>query len=171
MADYISALTGQQMDIALTDMANYNSEAWAVGQRNGIDVSSGDETYENNSKYYANYAATVIQGTVTEAVRWDTAQTLSSSQKAQARDNIAAAPLASPTFTGTPAAPTASQGTSTTQVATTAFAVTEIQTYLNRSNAVNAADADVTVYKARASALFSTETSPSIEGTISWTYE
>lgn len=31
------------------------------------------------------------------------------------------APLASPTFTGTPAAPTASAGTNTTQVATTAF--------------------------------------------------
>lgn len=34
------------------------------------------------------------------------------------------APLASPTFTGTPAAPTASAGTNTTQVATTAFATT-----------------------------------------------
>lgn len=32
-----------------------------------------------------------------------------------------AAPLASPTFTGTPAAPTATAGTSTTQIATTAF--------------------------------------------------
>lgn len=33
------------------------------------------------------------------------------------------APLASPTFTGTPAAPTAAVGTSTTQLATTAFAM------------------------------------------------
>ena len=31
------------------------------------------------------------------------------------------APLASPTFTGTPAAPTAAAGTNTTQLATTAF--------------------------------------------------
>jgi len=36
-------------------------------------------------------------------------------------DLAAKAPLASPTFTGTPAAPTAAAGTSTTQVATTAF--------------------------------------------------
>lgn len=36
------------------------------------------------------------------------------------------APLASPTFTGTPAAPTATVGTNTTQVATTAFVVAEI---------------------------------------------
>jgi hypothetical protein len=34
------------------------------------------------------------------------------------------APLASPTFTGTPAAPTATAGTNTTQVATTAFVTT-----------------------------------------------
>lgn len=38
-------------------------------------------------------------------------------------DLAAKAPLASPTFTGTPAAPTASAGTATTQVATTGFAV------------------------------------------------
>lgn len=37
-------------------------------------------------------------------------------------DLAAKAPLASPTFTGTPVAPTASTGTNTTQVATTAFA-------------------------------------------------
>ncbi len=35
--------------------------------------------------------------------------------------NLGAAPLASPTFTGTPAAPTAATGTNTTQLATTAF--------------------------------------------------
>lgn len=37
-----------------------------------------------------------------------------------------AAPLASPTLTGTPAAPTASAGTNTTQVATTAFVIAEL---------------------------------------------
>lgn len=40
---------------------------------------------------------------------------------AAARAVLAAAPLASPTFTGTPAAPTASGGTNTTQIATTQF--------------------------------------------------
>ena len=41
-------------------------------------------------------------------------------------DLSAKAPLASPTFTGTPAAPTAAQGTNTTQVATTAYVQTEL---------------------------------------------
>lgn len=43
--------------------------------------------------------------------------------------NTNKAPLASPTFTGTPAAPTAAAGTNTTQVATTAFAVGEVSTH------------------------------------------
>ena len=34
-----------------------DSEAWAVGQRNGTDVPSTDETYHNNAKYYAEQAA------------------------------------------------------------------------------------------------------------------
>ena len=41
-------------------------------------------------------------------------------------DVSGAAPLASPTFTGTPAAPTAAQGTNTTQLASTAFVCAEI---------------------------------------------
>ena len=34
-----------------------DAEAWAVGQRNGVDVSSSDVTYHNNSKYWAERAA------------------------------------------------------------------------------------------------------------------
>lgn len=30
-----------------------NAEAWAVGQRDGTDVPSGDPTYHNNAKYYS----------------------------------------------------------------------------------------------------------------------
>ena len=41
-------------------------------------------------------------------------------------DLAAKAPLASPTFTGTPAADTASAGTNTTQLATTAFVTTAV---------------------------------------------
>lgn len=51
----------------------------------------------------------------------------------------AKAPLASPTFTGTPKAPTAAAGTNTTQIATTAFVKTAIDNQLS------------TVYKAAGS--------------------
>lgn len=56
------------------------------------------------------------------------------------------APLASPTFTGTPAAPTAAAGTSSTQLATTAFVQAALQAaypvgsiYINASSTTNPA--------------------------------
>ena len=36
--------------------AQENTQAWAVGQRSGVDVPDTDETYHNNSKYYAEQA-------------------------------------------------------------------------------------------------------------------
>lgn len=33
-----------------------DSEAWAVGKREGVDVGQADETFHNNSKYYADRA-------------------------------------------------------------------------------------------------------------------
>jgi len=48
--------------------------------------------------------------------------------------NVTYAPLVSPTFTGTPTAPTATTGTNTTQIATTAFANSASQWELSGSN-------------------------------------
>lgn len=104
MADYTSSLTGQQMDAALTDMAMHNSEAWAVGRRNGIAVTSDDETYNNNSRYWASRASafnTSAQDAAARAeaaipvgsesaVLFDRAQSLTDAQKKQAKDNIGA---------------------------------------------------------------------------------
>ena len=55
-------------------------------------------------------------------------------------DLAAKASLASPTFTGTPAAPTAAVSTNTTQVATTAFVVAEIADEVGTT--IQAFDAD-----------------------------
>lgn len=90
MANYESALTGQQMDAALTEVALYNPEAWAVGTRNGVNVTSADETWHNNAKYYAQVAQSAIPGTYTAAVRWDIAQGLAGEAQEQARANISA---------------------------------------------------------------------------------
>lgn len=100
MAQYQSSLTGPEIDAALTDMAQHDSEAWAVGTRDGSAVTSLDITYENNAKYYSDNAmgaaaraeAAVPAGTA-GAVFFDQAQTLSDSQKQQARDNIGAKEL------------------------------------------------------------------------------
>ena len=42
-----------------------DSEAWAVGKRNGQDVPSSDETYHNNAKYWAGQAQQAAGGGVT----------------------------------------------------------------------------------------------------------
>lgn len=62
----------------------------------------------------------------------------------------AMAPLASPTFTGTPKAPTAAAGTNTTQIATTEFVATEIATAVTgvASYGGTVANADVLLEKA-----------------------
>ena len=72
--DYISSLSGSQMDAALLDMAEHNSEAWAVGERNGFAVGEFDETYENNAKYYAEQAAKVVPTSGVPAIRYDVDQ-------------------------------------------------------------------------------------------------
>ena len=41
-----------------------DSEAWAVGERSGVPVSSGDETWHNNAKYWAEAAAGAAGGGV-----------------------------------------------------------------------------------------------------------
>lgn len=41
-----------------------NAEAWAVGQRGGVDVSSTDQTYHNNAKYWAEQAEQTVVGSI-----------------------------------------------------------------------------------------------------------
>lgn len=64
-----------------------DAEAWAVGQRNGVDVPSTDPAYQNNAKYYKDQAKNVAGG---EFVSYGDPQTLTDAQKQQARDNIGA---------------------------------------------------------------------------------
>lgn len=68
---------------------------------------------------------TIVNSAITAA---DTI--LSAFNKTQGQINVRAN-IASPTFTGTPAAPTAAQGTSTTQLATTAFVTTGLNLKAN----------------------------------------
>lgn len=58
---------------------------------------------------------------ITGTVKFDRAQDLTDTQEAQARTNIGAAPLASPTFTGTPKAPSPATSDDSTRIATTAY--------------------------------------------------
>lgn len=46
--------------IAMAEEYALDSEAWAVGTRDGVPVSSDDETYENNAKWYSQHLQTDI---------------------------------------------------------------------------------------------------------------
>ena len=51
-----------------------------------------------------------------------------------------------------------------------AATTSDIHTALNRTNAVNITNSNYTTYMARGEALFSTETTPSVNGCIAWQY-
>lgn len=52
---------------ARNDSESYSedSEAWAAGTRNGEAVSSSDDTFHNNAKYYSEQAAATVESKVT----------------------------------------------------------------------------------------------------------
>ena len=52
-----------------------------------------------------------------------------------------------------------------------ATTTSNINTAINRTNAVNVANSNYTTYMARGEALFSSETTPTVNGTIAWQYE
>ena len=49
---------------ASAEQSAEDAEAWAVGTRGGTPVSSGDDTYNNNAKYWANQTAAITQGQI-----------------------------------------------------------------------------------------------------------
>lgn len=90
---------------------------------------------------------TVTAGTVSAAVLSVSGRT--GAITLTVSDVSGAAPLASPTFTGVPAAPTATAGTNTTQIATTAFVQAAVSagsvlSFNTRTGAVTLSAADVT---------------------------
>ena len=74
MADGIDVEVNPTIEIEMeVDMGSAasenNAEAWAVGERKGVPVSETDQTYHNNSKYYAQQAGAIIEEAAEEAVQ------------------------------------------------------------------------------------------------------
>lgn len=74
--------------------AKEDAEAWAVGQRDGVDVNVDDETYHNNAAYYAEQAEATLNSCVKT-----TAQTLNSTEKSQIKSNLGLGNMADLTYT------------------------------------------------------------------------
>lgn len=97
-------------------------ENWVWGQTvapNGADAGLSEKHGYNYQSQQINAAQTAIN-TINNAF----------SGLATTADFNQSAPLDSPSFTGTPTAPTAEAGTNTTQIATTAFVQNEIKRYM-----------------------------------------
>ena len=56
VADSEASAEESERQAGISDERAKDSEAWAVGQRDGVDVESTDETYHNNSKYWSGMA-------------------------------------------------------------------------------------------------------------------
>jgi hypothetical protein len=113
LADIPTARTNLGLGSAATTAASAYDAAGtaAAAQAAAIAAAATDATTKADAKV----ADTIADGVTTVAP----------SQNAVFDALALKAPIASPAFTGTPAAPTASQGTNTTQVATTAYVQTE----------------------------------------------
>lgn len=71
-----------EVDIG-SEASEYNAEAWAVGQRGGTDVSSTDQTYHNNAKYYAEYVGEIIEDVTREAIAEAVAESAAQAEAAK----------------------------------------------------------------------------------------
>ena len=61
------------------------AEAWAVGQRDGVDVDVDDDTYHNNAKYYKEQAATSAQTASDKATAAGNAKTAAEKARDEAQ--------------------------------------------------------------------------------------
>ncbi len=97
MANFVSSLTGQQINDVMTKIEQGVPEGYAVGEKNGVPVSSSSVYYHNNATYYATNAQAsaaraeaAVPASTAGAVFFDRSQSLTESQKIQARTNIGA---------------------------------------------------------------------------------
>lgn len=119
---------------ASTDDASASgTTAWSRIKNAEADIDTLEGKFSNSTaanNYYkvgVNSAGVVVSGSTT----------LAQSDVTGLSDALAGkAPLASPELTGTPTAPTAAVNTNTTQIATTAFVVSEISNKISAANAL-----------------------------------
>lgn len=66
LANCQSAANSASGSATAADGSAEDSEAWAVGERNGVPVPSSDPTYHNNSKYWSQQAPTTTLSALTD---------------------------------------------------------------------------------------------------------
>lgn len=118
-SNWITTIVGKQGPTGATGATGAAGAGVATGGTTGQVLVKSSNTNYDTSWTSSPTTITVAQSQVTNL----------------GTDLAAKAPLASPTFTGTPAAPTAAADTNTTQIATTAYVIG--QGYLKSSTATS----------------------------------
>jgi hypothetical protein len=120
IAQYVADLASGILGTLLTGLSVATSTA--VAATDSILVAFGKLQAFNNLFTTIGVAlARLTNPSAVTFIRMNADNTATARTAAEMLGDLAAAPLASPTFTGTPAAPTPAAGTNTTQLATTAF--------------------------------------------------
>lgn len=125
-ADAIAYLSDISSFAPLSHVGSSGTSQHPLGNGTNAGFSTNDYSTLEKTKLAGiatNATATTITNNLTTSA---TGTALDAAQGKILQDNKA--PIASPTFTGVPAAPTATTGTNTTQIATTAFVINEFPT-------------------------------------------
>ena len=141
-----SAEGGLYMGIDVTNAPDTNWWFYIVvtHNTNWATVLALSFTGNNHKMYIGQYTDGVWAGWLQFASIHDVSGKADASDITTINNNLnLKAPLASPTFTGTPKAPTASSGTNTTQIATTAFVMNEVKDKVTQTTMNNAIETAV----------------------------
>lgn len=113
---YVTAISGTSLTVTRAQEGT-GAQNWSVGDYAFCDQTAGSTAAKNGDPAVPFNTSTASPGDNTN---------LSASTAFVTAAVASKAPLASPTFTGTPAGPTAATGTDTTQLATTAFVLSQM---------------------------------------------
>lgn len=135
ISELYEATTKSKGIIQLTDSVTSTSTTTAATPNSVKTVNDALTTEKSRATSAESTLTTNLNTEITRATNSESTITsnlnseILRAKNAESELNSKKAPLASPTLTGTPKAPTASAGTNTTQIATTAFAQTAVSSH------------------------------------------
>lgn len=101
VANFNATSTASALSYATaSENSSLDSEAWAKGQRNGVNVGSSDPAYQNNAKYYAEQAHSDATSANSAMLAAQSAQTYAEAAQTAAEGAATQAATAAETMTG-----------------------------------------------------------------------
>ena len=153
LAAYNAGLTIVLKETTLVNTVHFYLMSWYAPGSNNTHVFYFGAVYNGNIRYLK------AQGAAAGTTTWYDATVISIPDEY--------APLDSPELYGTPTAPSASAYDNSTQIATTEH----VKDVIGRTTPVTSSDTNYTTLMVRGESLHDSDTTPSVNGAICWTYE